>query len=227
MESCCCCRFSLCRNCAPLGYGHTATSMRSLATSSMLRMTFFSILTSCDSFRARSGPKAPAVFLRNACPESLSVHKCGLVGNGVVFVSTAFLSCHHRSRSSTDAENPTDQAAVEAMRPTCNAAANTGVCALTDSAFSEPAVGLGGGQWRRGVLDLRGGRNARLAHRIGAMHGVWLGFVSGGAWGRNRVSTSSKEVRGEGSGESSIGKEGRKKRREETCTGALRSSDVS
>lgn len=45
---------------------HTATSMRSRATSSMLRMTFFSILTSCDSFRARSGPKAPAVFLRNA-----------------------------------------------------------------------------------------------------------------------------------------------------------------
>jgi hypothetical protein len=34
--------------------------MRSLDTSSMLRMTFFSILTSCDSFLARSGPNAPA-----------------------------------------------------------------------------------------------------------------------------------------------------------------------
>jgi hypothetical protein len=42
--------------------------MRSRATSSMLRMTFFSILTSCDSFRARSGPKAPAAFLRKAWP---------------------------------------------------------------------------------------------------------------------------------------------------------------
>ena len=34
----------------------TATSIRSLLTSSILRMTFFSILTSCDSFFARSGP---------------------------------------------------------------------------------------------------------------------------------------------------------------------------
>lgn len=46
----------------------TATSIRSLATSSRLRMTFFSILTSCDSFFAKSGPKAPAVFRRRACP---------------------------------------------------------------------------------------------------------------------------------------------------------------
>ena len=38
----------------------TATSMRSLLTSSMLRITFFSILTSCESFFARSGPNAPA-----------------------------------------------------------------------------------------------------------------------------------------------------------------------
>lgn len=34
--------------------------MRSRLTSSMLRITFFSILTSCDSFFASSGPKAPA-----------------------------------------------------------------------------------------------------------------------------------------------------------------------
>lgn len=44
----------------------TAASMRSLATISMLRMTFFSIFTSIDSFLASSGPKAPAVFLRKA-----------------------------------------------------------------------------------------------------------------------------------------------------------------
>ena len=44
----------------------TATSMRSRPTSSMLRMTFFSILTSCDSFRASSGPNWPAVCLRRA-----------------------------------------------------------------------------------------------------------------------------------------------------------------
>lgn len=49
-------------------HSHTATSMRSRATSSMLRMTFFSILTSCDSLRDRSGPKAPAAFLRKAWP---------------------------------------------------------------------------------------------------------------------------------------------------------------
>lgn len=46
----------------------TATSMRSLETSSMLRMTFFSILTSCDSFFARSGPKAPADLWRKVWP---------------------------------------------------------------------------------------------------------------------------------------------------------------
>ena len=34
----------------------------------MLRMTFFSIFTSCASFFARSGPNAPAVDLRNAWP---------------------------------------------------------------------------------------------------------------------------------------------------------------
>jgi hypothetical protein len=42
----------------------TATSMRSLETSSMLRITFFSILTSCESFFARSGPNAPADLWR-------------------------------------------------------------------------------------------------------------------------------------------------------------------
>lgn len=48
--------------------GLTATSMRSLATVSMLRMTFFSILTSCESFFARSGPKAPPALRRSAWP---------------------------------------------------------------------------------------------------------------------------------------------------------------
>jgi hypothetical protein len=42
--------------------------MRSFATSSRLRMTFFSIFTSCASFFARSGPNAPAVLPRIACP---------------------------------------------------------------------------------------------------------------------------------------------------------------
>lgn len=64
-----------------LGIRHTATSMRSRATSSMLRMTFFSILTSCDSLRARSGPKAPAAFLRKACPEQSFSH-CSFAGGG-------------------------------------------------------------------------------------------------------------------------------------------------
>jgi hypothetical protein len=47
---------------------HTATSILSLPTNSRLRMTFFSIFTSCESFLARSGPKAPAVDLRKAWP---------------------------------------------------------------------------------------------------------------------------------------------------------------
>lgn len=52
----------------------TATSMRSLATSSILRITFFSILTSWDSFLARSGPKAPPALRRRAWP-ALSVSR--------------------------------------------------------------------------------------------------------------------------------------------------------
>ena len=37
----------------------TATSILSRPTSSIERITFFSIFTNCDSFFARSGPKAP------------------------------------------------------------------------------------------------------------------------------------------------------------------------
>jgi hypothetical protein len=36
----------------------------------MLRITFFSILTNCESFFARSGPKAPADLWRKVWPES-------------------------------------------------------------------------------------------------------------------------------------------------------------
>src|SRR5699024_2553478 len=49
---------------------HTAVSIRSRATISILRMTFFSILTNCDSFLARSGPQAPAAPLRKAWPDN-------------------------------------------------------------------------------------------------------------------------------------------------------------
>lgn len=42
---------------------------------------------------------------------------------------------------------------------------------LTDATLSEPSVGFGGGHWGWGVLDLGGGRSARLAHGISAMHG--------------------------------------------------------
>ena len=55
------------------GQVRTATSILSLATVSRLRMTFFSILTSCASFFARSGPKAPAALRRRACPERCCV----------------------------------------------------------------------------------------------------------------------------------------------------------
>ena len=51
----------------------TATSMRSLDTSSILRITFFSIFTSCESFFARSGPNAPADLWRKVWPEELTI----------------------------------------------------------------------------------------------------------------------------------------------------------
>lgn len=58
---------------APGWHELTATSMRSLETSSMLRITFFSIFTSCESFFARSGPNAPADLWRKVWPEVLLI----------------------------------------------------------------------------------------------------------------------------------------------------------
>jgi len=58
----------------------TATSILSLPTSSMLRMTFFSIFTSWDSFLASSGPNAPAVDLRKAWPRVRVVSGMLVVG---------------------------------------------------------------------------------------------------------------------------------------------------
>ena len=46
----------------------TATSILSRPTSSIVRITFFSILTSWVSFFARSGPNAPAALLRKLWP---------------------------------------------------------------------------------------------------------------------------------------------------------------
>jgi hypothetical protein len=55
----------------------TATSMRSRPTSSMERMTFFSIFTSWESFFARSGPKAPGwTDLRKLWPVSTAISSC-------------------------------------------------------------------------------------------------------------------------------------------------------
>ena len=42
---------------------------------------------------------------------------------------------------------------------------------LTEAGLAEKAARLGRGGWRRGVLDLRRSRRARLAHRVCAMHG--------------------------------------------------------
>ena len=59
-----------------------ATSIRSLPTSSILRITFFSIFTNCESFFARSGPKAPAVDRRNVCPGFYTgVRQCNFQAN--------------------------------------------------------------------------------------------------------------------------------------------------
>lgn len=71
MESCCCVTPRQPDSRAGVSRAKlTATSMRSLATNSKLLMTFFSILTSCASFLARSGPKAPAVLPLRACPSA-------------------------------------------------------------------------------------------------------------------------------------------------------------
>jgi hypothetical protein len=51
----------------------TATSIRSRPTSSMLRITFFSIFTSWESFFARSGPNWPAVWRRRAWPNPMHI----------------------------------------------------------------------------------------------------------------------------------------------------------
>jgi hypothetical protein len=69
MESCCYRVVSVGPDVAPGWHELTATSMRSLDTSSMLRITFFSIFTSCESFFARSGPNAPADLWRKVWPE--------------------------------------------------------------------------------------------------------------------------------------------------------------
>lgn len=61
----------------------TATSMRSLETSSMLRITFFSIFTNCESFFARSGPNAPADLWRKVWPRRLVVSALSLAPRGV------------------------------------------------------------------------------------------------------------------------------------------------
>ena len=56
--------------------------MRSLLTSSMERITFFSIFTSWESFFARSGPKAAADLWRNVWPEKREARSApGLLRN--------------------------------------------------------------------------------------------------------------------------------------------------
>ncbi len=75
-----------------------------------------------------------------------------------------------RRAFSTKQSHRTDQAKSvrkEADRKECCA---VGHLLLTETALSEESTSLGGGSWRRRVLDLRGGGSARLAHGICAMH---------------------------------------------------------
>lgn len=165
---------------------HTATSMRSRATSSILRITFFSILTSCDSLRARSGPKAPAAFLRKAWP----VARVLAIRDGALRLMSSFRAGEDLRNSSGELESGwkaggsrPDQAASGfvpvgsgpvargRMREVEIRDQNRNRISLTDATLSEPSVGFGGGHWGWGVLDLGGGRSARLAHGISAMHG--------------------------------------------------------
>ena len=161
------------------GQQPTATSMRSLATSSILRITFFSILTSWDSFLARSGPKAPPAFPRRAWP-ALSVSQHDHRG----FAAQTALKC-----------------GPESMIRSCQAILGHSTvvelfAALTQASLSKKAAGLGGRRRRRRALfiacvsrdvkqravadngkvlvdpylELRRRWRAGLAHRVCSMH---------------------------------------------------------
>jgi hypothetical protein len=80
IDSCCFISISLHPGALPCAVP-TATSIRSLPTSSMERITFFSIFTNCESFFARSGPNAPGwTDLRNVWPLGvLSAPVCHLL----------------------------------------------------------------------------------------------------------------------------------------------------
>lgn len=91
IESCCyrklvlCCFLHFWYSCVERR--HTATSILSRPTNSILLMTFFSILTSWDSFFDRSGPKAPAAFLRNAWPRRAISISIGLLNKVAILIA--------------------------------------------------------------------------------------------------------------------------------------------
>lgn len=148
--------------------------MRSRATSSMLRMAFFSILTSCDSLRARSGPKAPAVFLRKAWPndEIISHWYCWIVFSPEPdsAVSGAFRALALPGRSGSARSGSFSFAPPIPQTPRDRDRSECQLLSLTQATLSEPAARFGSRHWWWRVFDLRGGRHARLAHRIGTMH---------------------------------------------------------
>lgn len=192
--------------------------MRSLPTSSMLRMTFFSIFTSCDSFFARSGPQAPAVCLRNEWPgcrntsstlrprsrrnkrlaakhnqkaEEVATRYAGSLRIGPRPRTPPLRACARAQKENGIGASATIEAVGEkggggrsksARRrrsgvKQCESALWGMGCAETRGrlptqvALAKEATGLGGRGRRRGVLQLRRRWGARLAHRVGAVHG--------------------------------------------------------
>ncbi len=145
------------RACGGDGAEPTATSMRSLATISRLRMTFFSIFTSCDSFLARSGLKAPAALRRRACP-----------GHRVSAVARAWAVCGtHRS--------------LRAQRGGRTWSRTAGAAGFCRCAVSIRIIETDGGPGRTD-LDLRRSGRPRLAHGISAVHSAC--FLRGRECGR-------------------------------------------
>lgn len=128
--------------------------MRSLATISMLRITFFSILTSWESFLARSGPKAPPALRRRAWPGSSATVVLE------VLPATDACSCSYR-----DSGRGLPKLPLPKRRPDLvEEGGGGGFCGGQKAARFAQQVAEGN------YLELRRSGSARLAHGVRAMH---------------------------------------------------------
>lgn len=171
----------------------TATSMRSFATVSKLRITFFSILTSWASFLARSGPKAPAALRRRAWPD---VARQLLFSNSFRLLRLISAQDVYTRQSSGNLPKPPRPK----RRPDLVLdGGGGGFCEAAYVSQLDNHLMLARHEWRT-HLDLRSSRRPRGAHRVCAMH---CGGVCGGdAAGCGAASERVKKAIGSGSDKS-------------------------